>query len=318
MQIAVDPVHLDRFGQALEELGVEPHERLLLAVSGGPDSVALLLLANAIAAERIVVATVDHQLRKQSADEADFVAQLSAGMHLTHVTLVPKQKIGGNIQSSARTARYELLHEAADAHRCALIATAHHADDQLETVLMRLARGSGVNGLAGIRARNGRIIRPLLPFGKSELEDICAAAGIRPVEDPSNANPEFDRVAIRQWLAAAPHPFNTQATNRTAAALDEAATALDWMADALGAERIKVIGDGSVALEITGLPKEMCRRLLLRALRLIDSSIAPRGDAIGRLLADLHHGKTVTIGDILCKGGTDWQFTKAPARRTNI
>lgn len=288
----------------------------MLAVSGGPDSLALLLLAQQSLPGRICAATVDHRLRPEAADEAIYVRGICDQLGVAHSIFVPAEPLGGNIQSSARAARYALLENAAQENGCALIATAHHADDQLETLLMRLARGSGVGGLAGIRARNGRIIRPLLDFTKGELEAICEAAAIAPVRDPSNDNADFDRVAMRQWLAQSAHRFDPQATNRTAAALAEADSALDWMSGQLAGQRIKS-EDDRVTLDATDLPKEVQRRLLLSALLRIDPKIAPRGESVERLIVDLKAGKTITIGDILCKGGSIWHFSPAPPRRTH-
>ncbi len=288
----------------------------MLAVSGGPDSLAMLLLASQSAPERFSAATVDHQLRPESADEAVYVSGICTQLGVAHFTLVPTDAISGNIQSSARAVRYALLEKAADANRCSLIATAHHADDQLETLLMRLARGSGVGGMAGIRARNGRVVRPLLDFTKSKLEEICEAAAINPVRDPSNDNAEFDRVAMRQWLAQSGHRFDLQAAARTAGALADADTALDWITEQLVEQRIKRDGD-RISFDTKGLPKEIQRRLLLLALQRIDPKIAPRGEAVERLMIDLKAGKTATIGDILCKGGNVWHLSPAPPRRTH-
>ncbi|MEP7349646.1 MAG: tRNA lysidine(34) synthetase TilS [Sphingorhabdus sp.] len=304
-----------RFKNAVERLSPKGNPRILLAVSGGPDSLAMLLLAHASMPDNIVAATVDHGLRPEAAEEADFVATLCAERTINHRILTPDQPITGNIQSAARYARYALLERAADELQCDLIATAHHSDDQLETMLMRLARGSGVNGLAGIRARNGGIIRPLLGFSKSELEQICANAGIEPVRDPSNADNDFDRVAMRQYLGGNPHPFDPARAARTASALADAVEALDWMTQQLAADRLTRQDEG-MTLDANDLPRELQRRLVLSALRTIAPEITPRGDAVERLLDDLSDGKTVTISDILCKGGDVWHFSVAPPRRT--
>ena len=179
MQVTVDAALLDRFNGAVNALLVPEGARILCAVSGGPDSLALLILLHKTMPDRVVAATVDHALRPESADEAQYVQRMCKDMHVPHVILSPAEKISGNIQSAARAARYALLAQAAEQHDCAYIATAHHADDQLETVLMRLARGSGVDGLSAIRSTNGKILRPLLGFTKDELISICAAAGLR-------------------------------------------------------------------------------------------------------------------------------------------
>lgn len=301
------------WSEATHKLTRENNGRILLAVSGGPDSLAMLLLAKAAKPERICAATVDHGLRPESAVEASFVGELCASLSVPHSILRPPHPIAGNVQSGAREVRYKLLSDHADAAGCQWIATAHHADDQLETLLMRLARGSGVNGLSGVRARQGRIIRPMLGFRKAALEAICAEGGVDPVHDPSNADEQFDRVAMRQWLAGDKHPFDAMRAARSAAAMADAAVALDWMSDQLATERIHADGE-ALTLSPADLPIELQRRLLLRALARIEPAIAPRGDAIDRVLEELPMGKRLTIGDVLCEGGDIWRFSQAPAR----
>lgn len=313
MQITLEPDFLGRFRAALCKLD-SADDRLLCAVSGGPDSLALLVLAQQVLPGRLVAATVDHQLRAESADEAQTVAEICRNLGIPHFILTPDEKISGNLQSSARAARYALLERAADTQNCQHIATAHHADDQLETLLMRLARGSGVDGLSGIRARNGRVVRPLLEFTKAELIDICASAGIEWVNDPSNANIDFDRVAMRNWLASTLHSFQASRTLRTASALADASDALVWMTDTLAAQRIAQEND-IIICTAGDLPSELKRRLLIRCLRTIDVNLAPRGDAIDRLLTELENARTAMIGNIKCVGGAEWRFSKAPPRR---
>ena len=313
MQITLKSAFLGRFRAALHRLE-SADDRLLCAVSGGPDSLALLLLAQQVVAGRLVAATVDHQLRAESADEAQIVAEICRNLGIPHIILTPDEKISGNLQSSARAARYALLERAADRQNCQHIATAHHADDQLETLLMRLARGSGVDGLSGIRARNGRVVRPLLEFTKAELIDICYSNGIQSVNDPSNADIDFDRVAMRNWLASTQHPFPVTRAPRTASALADASDALVWMTDTLAVHRVSHKND-VIVCQASGLPRELKRRLLIRCLRTIDINLAPRGDAIDRVLTDLENGRTAMIGNIKCVGGEDWQFSKAPPRR---
>ncbi len=315
MQVTLDPVVLDRFRTALGTFLSADADRLLCAVSGGPDSLALLVLAQMVLPGKLVAATVDHQLRPEAADEAQYVHGVCEALGVPHIILTPDAAISGNIQSSARVARYALLERAADAENCTYIATAHHADDQLETLLMRLARGSGVDGLSAIRARNGRVVRPLLDFSKAELVDICAHAKLQPIDDPSNANAAFDRVTMRNWLARTRHPFRADRAGRTAAALAEAADALTWMTDALAEHRISRDGD-IVFCDAQDLPNALRRRLLLRCLEALDPAITPRGDAIDRLLIALMDMRTTTIGDIKCTGGKQWRFSFAPPRRT--
>ena len=288
--------------------------RLGLAVSGGPDSLALLLLAHTALPGKFAAATVDHGLRPEAANEAAYVGQLCEERGIPHRILKPAHAIAGNIQAEARKARYGLLAEWAKEEGCCWIATAHHADDQLETLLMRMARGSGVDGLSGIRAVNGQVIRPLLDTSKAELVEICAQAGVTAVDDPSNHDDDFDRVRMRKWLAASGGPLDAQSAVKSAGYLGQASEALSWMTAKLSAERISRQGD-EVLLDPADLPRELQRRLLHIALCEIDAEHAPRGPAIERLLDSLTGGSTSTIGDILCRGGAQWHFSAAPPRQ---
>ncbi|MGL5837982.1 MAG: tRNA lysidine(34) synthetase TilS [Sphingorhabdus sp.] len=314
----IDPV--DRLSTALQRLtSTDPKQLdvpgIGLAVSGGPDSLALMLLANEAFPKAIRIATIDHGLRPEAAEEAAYVAHLCAERGLPHDRLKPDQPITGNIQSAARMARYALLNEWADRHGLRWIATAHHADDQFETLLMRMARGSGLAGLASIRETNGRIIRPLLGFTKTELVAICERYGVAPCNDPSNANADFDRVQIRNWLQSAPELLDSRRAARTTAALREAHDALEWITQRLVPERIDGLPGGAVTLDPQGLPAEIVRRLLIHALRQIDATLAPRGETADRTLEALHRGGRLTVGEILCTGGLLWTFEPAPKRR---
>ena len=287
--------------------------RLGLAVSGGPDSLALLLLTHAALPGKFAAATVDHGLRPEAADEAAYVGQLCEERGIPHRMLKPANAITGNIQAEARKARYGLLADWAEEEGCCWIATAHHADDQLETLLMRLARGSGVDGLSGIRAVNGQIIRPLLDTSKAELLEICAQAGVTAIDDPSNFDDDFDRVRMRKWLAASDSPLDAKSAVKSAGYLSQASEALDWMTAKLTAERIRH-QDDAILLYSADLPRELQRRLLHVALCEIDPDYVPRGPAIERLLDSLTGGSTSTIGNILCQGGAEWRFSTAPPR----
>lgn len=301
------------FTSAVQKL-VGDYARVLLAVSGGPDSLAMLLLAHDAMPERISAATVDHQLREAAAAEANFVAALCGKLNIPHTVLRPSEPISGNLQSEARTARYALLQAQADVDGCEWIATAHHADDQLETVLMRVARGSGVDGLAGVRMRQGRIIRPMLAFTKTELVEICEQSGVTPISDPSNADDSFDRAAMRQWLASAPHPFDPHRAVRTAKAFADVSEVLEWITDDAFGTRVLRSGEDLV-LAATDLPRELQRRLMLRILDQIQPGYVPRGDAADRALDTLVSGGRQMLGDVLCEGGELWHFRPAPKRQ---
>ncbi len=289
--------------------------RLGLAISGGPDSLALLLLAHQAFPGRIAAATVDHGLRPEAADEARFVADICAERAIAHSILSPDTPIGGNIQSQARKIRYALLEGWRKREGLDWLATAHHADDQLETLLMRLLRGSGIDGLAGIRARRGNIVRPLLDFTKAELVAICREAGLSPVDDPSNSDDVFDRVRLRKALAGLDR-LDPARANASAKALDDARDAIEWMVDQLWSECCGPHA-GRWAMDPADLPDELLRRLLLRVLREVDPLADPRGGQLDALRASLAAGKTMTLGNILARvEGDYWFFAAAPPRKS--
>ena len=291
-----------------------PEDRIGIAVSGGPDSVALLLLAAAAFPGRVAAATVDHGLRAEGAGEARFVADLCAVRGISHAILTLDTLDAGNVSARARVARYAGLNDWADAHELRWLLTAHHADDQLETVIMRLNRGAGVTGLSGVRARQGRIVRPLLGWRRSELVAIVADAGITPVDDPSNHDDRYDRARLRKSLTGADW-IDPIAVTESAAALADADAALMWSVDALEVANISEAG-GQITLDRpTSLPTEYVRRLTLRCLRRIDPDCAPRGAALSRLIDSLAAGNTAAIGNIVARGGKIWTFAPAPPRR---
>jgi tRNA(Ile)-lysidine synthase len=211
----------------------------LIAVSGGPDSTALLVMAAEWAARagaRISAATVDHRLRAESATEAAGVAALCRTLGVPHATLAwTDAKPSTRVQERAREARYQLLIAHARQIGADAIATAHHADDQAETVLFRLTRGSGVAGLAGIAAsseRDGvRILRPLLSLAKADLVAFCHSRRVAFAEDPSNANPAYARTRMRALMRAlADEGLDAEGLGRFARRAAEADEALARMA----------------------------------------------------------------------------------------
>lgn len=177
----------------------------VLAVSGGPDSVSLMRFAAMIARDpsSLLVATIDHGLRAGSRVECDVVAGWAEACGLRHTTLTwdgDKPRTG--VQEAAREARYGLLARAARDAGATLVVTAHTLDDQAETVLMRLARGTGIGGLAAMRPtveRDGvTVARPFLALRKASLVAACEAQGWPFHEDPSNADPRFARTRLRR------------------------------------------------------------------------------------------------------------------------
>jgi tRNA(Ile)-lysidine synthase len=187
---------------------------LVLAVSGGPDSTALMLLAARWRASlargpKLIAVTVDHGLRVESKKEARAVAKLARRLGVTHrIVRWTGKKPSTGLQQAARTARYKLLAAAAKRAGAPAIVTAHTLDDQAETMLIRLTRGSGLTGLAGMRRRRPMpevrsdltLVRPLLGTPKSRLIATLAAENIPFVEDPSNRDPRFTRARLRRLM----------------------------------------------------------------------------------------------------------------------
>src|SRR6185369_13682921 len=186
---------------------------LLLAVSGGPDSTALMVLAarwrDALKAKpKLIAVTVDHGLRKDAKAEAAAVARLARKLKIAHRTLRWRgKKPATGLQQAARTARYRLLAEAARDVGASHVLTAHTLDDQAETVLIRMSRGSGLTGLAAMAraaavpgASELVLVRPLLDIAKARLIATLRAAKLPFADDPSNRDPRFTRARIRSLM----------------------------------------------------------------------------------------------------------------------
>lgn len=313
-----DPASVARFAAELDALA--PRDALVgVAVSGGPDSLALLLLTAAARPGMLEAATVDHGLRPESGEEAAMVAELCRELGVPHRSLIADwaDPPEANIQAEARAMRYGLLAEWAEDRGLAAVATAHHADDQAETLLMRLARGAGVGGLGGSRARRAlteqvELIRPLLGWRKAELVRIVEDAGVEAVDDPSNRDPRHDRSRIRRWLASSDwaDPARLAAS---ASALRDADEALDWALAPLIESRLKREA-GAILLEPFDLPRELRRRLLLAAFAELGGA-PPRGPDLMRAMDALEAGDIVTLSGLKLEGGEHWRLSLAPARR---
>ena len=288
---------------------IAPDGALGLAVSGGGDSMALLYLARDWAHGRGValrVASVDHGLRAESAAEAAAVARICAGLGLAHDTLLwrdhPRR---GNLQEAAREARLGLLAHWAGQHRLAAVALGHTRDDQAETLLLRLARGSGVDGLAAMAARDchhGAIwLRPLLGLTRAALREALRARGATWIEDPSNDNPAFDRVKARHALAhLAPLGVDSAGLAATAHRLRAARESLDWAARQ-AARGCAQLDRGDVIFDLpalSALPLDLRDRLVAAALCHVASApYRPRLHALHRALGQARatlHGCLMT------------------------
>ncbi|HET8626810.1 MAG TPA: tRNA lysidine(34) synthetase TilS [Thermomicrobiales bacterium] len=260
---------------------------VLLAVSGGADSLALLVVAARWAASsgpRLAVATVDHGLRESSAAEAAHVAAVAAGFALPHVTLRWEgAKPRRGMEAAARTARYGLLEAHARAIGASHLVTAHTRDDQAETVLLRLAAGSGPAGLAAMRplVRRGGLIhaRPLLAIPKAQLVATLRQAGIGWCEDDTNRDPALARGRLRAAHAALVREGLTDA--RLARLAARSARAEDALAAAEAAAWREVVLSSSSFVEID-LPRLLLQPAELR-LRVIGRAIAALGQGEVRL-----------------------------------
>ena len=198
-----------RFSRLIEDAGVlKDTSTIAVAVSGGPDSMALLTMLAEWVGNRGVTLnalTVDHGLRSESAWEAAQVAGWCGKLGIAH-TILPwlGEKPGSGIQEAARKARYRLLEGWCNANGCGVLFLGHTMNDQAETFLMRMNRGSGVDGLAGmplVSFSDGvRIIRPLLSISKERLKATLSGGSVGWIEDPSNTDGRFSRVAIRRQL----------------------------------------------------------------------------------------------------------------------
>lgn len=316
MSTAIDADLVGRFKAALDRLNPEGG-RLGLAVSGGPDSMAMLLLAHQAIPGRFEVATVDHGLRPEARDECALV--VAACKQRCVPCAVLGVTVGqGNVQAQAREVRYAALADWAQRTGLASIATAHHADDQAETLLMRLNRGSGVAGLAGVREAQRRedlgitIIRPLLGFRRAELAQVIEAMGQAVAHDPSNADPRFDRVRLRTKLADCDW-IDPQALAQSASNLADAYEALQSYAALLWPQMVRKTHDGYILAP--GQSREMNRRLLAEVLQRMGGR--PRGGDVARLLLQLESGKSGNVAGVLARvQNGEWVLRPEPPRKT--
>ncbi|NND50582.1 MAG: tRNA lysidine(34) synthetase TilS [Rhizobiales bacterium] len=284
-------------GQLLAPLG--DYDHLVLAVSGGSDSVALMVLAadwikacaKAPKIPKISVLTVDHGLRADAAGEAAQVGGWARALGFEHETLTwHGAKPASGVQAAAREARYALMSDWCLANRAAAIVTAHTADDQAETVLMRLARGSGVDGLAGMLSETGSpwpVLRPLLGVTRAQLRSVLMACGQDWIDDPSNDDEGFERIRVRKALAElAPLGLNAQSIALSARRLARARHALELGAAALLREVFvgHEAGFGEVDLHrFQAAPEELQLRVLQRLVWQFGDHGAPRMAALERV-----------------------------------
>ena len=288
-----------------------PSQRIGVAVSGGGDSLALLyLLADWAKTQSvdIFVATVDHGLRPEAEQEAKDVAAHCAQLGVTHETLVWRDwDHQGNLQAQARAARYRLLGAWGQRHQLDVILLGHTQDDQAETFLLRLARRAGVDGLSSMKAffqRDGQTFgRPLLSVTRHALRVILTQKAIRWIDDPSNEDPQFDRVRARQALQHLETlGIDTASLADVSRNMKDARDALDAQVRSVAAAQIQ-IDRGDLVMPVTlfsAQPAEIQRRLLVAGLIWVSGAeYAPRRDAVSRLLQDICAGIGGTLSGCL-------------------
>jgi tRNA(Ile)-lysidine synthase len=230
---------------------------VVVACSGGPDSLALLILTADAGLEPVAV-HVDHRLRPESAAEADVVREAARELGVDSRCVQVDVGPGGNLEARARDARYAALEAARVELGATAVLVAHTADDQAETVLLNVLRGSAASGLAGMPARRGHLARPLLGARRSDVHAVVAERGIAPVVDPSNE----DRMHRRNWVRLDALPALCEGAqrdlvpvlNRQAAVMRAEAELLDELADALLADaggdepKVRSLADAHPAL----------------------------------------------------------------------
>lgn len=303
------PLDAAAFATMMRSLGPYEFEpELALAVSGGRDSMALALLADAWARDRggaVVALTVDHGLRPNSAAEARQVRDWLAARGIAQQTLKwqgPKPRTG--LQEAARKARHALLRNWCRAHGIPHLLLAHQRDDQAETFLMRLGRGSGLDGLAGIPALRGdggvRLLRPLLSVPRTRLAATLRDRGQAWIDDPSNENPAFERARLAPTLRSLDEiGIDTRRLAEAAARAGLGRAALEREVAALAARAVEPSPAGYCRLDpavLRAAPPDAGRALLRRLLMTVSGTEhPPRSRPLERLSTALRQG--------LIKGG---------------
>lgn len=239
-------------------------EPLLAMVSGGADSMCLMHLLTRIHDGPVRVLTVHHGLRPEASGEVEAVLARARALGLQAERRDLGLSDGPDLQARARVARLDAAEQVADAHGCRVIATGHTASDQAETVLFRLARGTGPVGAIGMAPRRGRLVRPLLGATRAETRDWCARQAIVTFDDPSNADPRFTRTRVRDDLVPALERVHRGAQRNVAAFADRLRDEATLIDETVAAAWRRCRGEGGLSVSELRAEAPALQRLLLR------------------------------------------------------
>jgi tRNA(Ile)-lysidine synthase len=313
------PISPEQFILAMQKFDTgDSCPKIAVAVSGGGDSLALTFLLQRWVSDRggaLLALTVDHRLRENSTLEAEALHTLLSRHQINHEILTWQgDKPATHLQERARAERYRLLLNACQTCGYTTLALAHNLEDQMETFWMRLAHGSGLDGLAGMaksRTSGGiNIIRPVLDFTREQLRATCRDFNIDWAEDPSNSNPKFLRVRLRDFeTALAAEGLSPQRLSLTLQKLEDAREALEYMANQSFAQSVSAQPEGYFSLDKTvwqNFPRDIQRRVLALILQKLSPTEYPLGfEAIEQTRLEILNpdftGKTLSACEIFSR-----------------
>lgn len=285
-------------------------KKFILAVSGGPDSLALAYLARIYVAQtnsQLEAIIIDHAIRKSSAAECRLTAKNLSRIEVKNTILKVKKKILTNIQKQARDERYKLMNAFCKKRKANYLLTAHHLDDQVENFYIRLSRGSGLNGLSSMKTieknqGNISLVRPLLNCKKKDLEYLAKKIFSQYVKDPSNNNDQFLRVRIRKLKKQlSKEGLDQDRLIKTIANLNSAKEALDFYVDHAFKKNIRFLRSKTEISKqlFTKEPFEIIYRTITELVKKKSGKeYPPRSKGIENLITAIHRKdfKSVTLG----------------------